>query len=91
MSRVIRISEGTYEKTDVLCRITECSSRCRKLSGSRREPLTGLMDDVIKSISRFIRVTEGTPERTNIYDVEELSVPVDVESYHGLGGNLLEN
>ena len=43
--------------------IPKCSSRCRELSGSRREPLTGLMDDVV-----------------------ELSVPVDVESYQGLGG-----
>ena len=44
------------------------SNRCRELSGSYREPLRGLM-----------------------YDVIELSLPIDVESYQGLGGNLGED
>ena len=65
MSRVIRVSEGTFERTDGLCNRIKCSNRCRELSGSRREPLRGLM-----------------------YDVVELSVPTDIKSYQGLGGNL---
>ena len=65
MSRVIRVSEGTSERTDGWCNRIKCSNRCRKLSGSRRKPLRGLMVDVI-----------------------ELSVPIDVEGYQGLGGNL---
>ena len=65
MSRVIRVSEGTSGRTDGGCNITKCFSRHRRLSGSRREPLRGLMDDAI-----------------------ELSVPNDVGSYQGFGGNL---
>ena len=48
MSRVIRVSEGTFERSDGRSSITKCSSRCQGLSESRREPLRGLSDDVVE-------------------------------------------
>ena len=48
MSRLIRVSEGNCERTDVLRSRIKCYNRRRELSRSRREPLRGLMDDVIE-------------------------------------------
>ena len=61
MSKVIRVSEETSERTIIIIIIIIIIS----ISRSRRELLRGLMDDVI-----------------------ELCVPIDVQSYQGLGGNL---
>ena len=48
MSRFIRVSEGTSERTDGCCSRIKCSNRCRELSGSRRKPLRGMNDDVVE-------------------------------------------
>ena len=60
MSRVIRVSEGTSERTDVCSSRTKCFSRCRGLSGSRRETLRGLMYDVVElSVSVDVEGDQG--------------------------------
>ena len=69
MSRVIRVSEGTYQKTDVSIK---CSNRFRELSGSRREPLRGLCDDVVElsvpvGVESYQGLSEGTYEKTDVF------------------------
>ena len=60
MSRVVRVSEGTSERTDVRSSRTKCFGQCRGLSRSRREPLRGLMCDVVEVIvSVDVEVYQG--------------------------------
>ena len=59
-----------------------CSNRCRELSGSRRDPLRGLMDRI--KCSNRCRELSGSlrePLRVLMDDVIELSGTIDVESY----------
>ena len=64
MSRVIRVSEGTSEKTDGWCNRIKCSIRCRELSGSRR----GLMYDVVE-LSVAVDEFSGSRRETERTDV----------------------
>ena len=60
ISRVVRVSEGTSERTDVRCSRTKCFSQCRGLSRSRRETLRGRMCDVVEvSHSVDVEVYQG--------------------------------
>ena len=58
------VKQSVTFDVEPLTSIPKCSSRCRELSGSLREPLRVLMDDVVE-LSVTIDVSEGTSKRTD--------------------------